>query len=271
MAHDNSTTPTKFWDTKLGTLTLGALGWVIVLAVWQVLSLARVTILPGPDSLFTDAVTREFLLYPFYDKGGVEKGLFWSTIGTLKHALISYFGALVLGLCLGLLFGINVILNKMFSPLIQFLQSFPPLIFLPFIMALLVKDRTGLLILIAIITALPILTHTTLAIRQIPQDYLKIQQILNRANFAAFRAMLPLVLPSIFTGLRAGLLLAWFATSTLGVFASLGAGGIDWFLWEAFQDNHMSNIILAMIYIGVVGSLLGYGIDWLQHRVLPRS
>jgi bicarbonate transport system permease protein len=103
MVDPQTTTSQKFWDTKLGSLVLGVLGWVIFLGVWQVLSsLATLPILPGPASIFLEERTRELLLNPLFDKGGIDMGLFWVAKSDLGYVLISCFWAGVVGIGLGI-------------------------------------------------------------------------------------------------------------------------------------------------------------------------
>ena len=54
------------------------------LALWEALSASGITLLPGPSSLFTDARTFELVKYPFYDRGGIDKGMFWQTWASLQ-------------------------------------------------------------------------------------------------------------------------------------------------------------------------------------------
>jgi bicarbonate transport system permease protein len=49
------------------------------LALWEALSASGITLLPGPSSLITDPRTFELVKYPFYDRGGIDKGMFWQT------------------------------------------------------------------------------------------------------------------------------------------------------------------------------------------------
>ena len=53
-----------------------AIAIIAFLTAWELLSRSGITLLPGPSSLFTDARTFELVRYPFYDRGGIDKGMF---------------------------------------------------------------------------------------------------------------------------------------------------------------------------------------------------
>ncbi|HEY9599259.1 MAG TPA: nitrate ABC transporter, permease protein, partial [Cyanophyceae cyanobacterium] len=68
---------------------------LILLALWQILFWSGVTKLPGPLSIWTEQRTRELLMYPFLDRGGLDKGLFWQTLASLQRVAIGYTAAAI--------------------------------------------------------------------------------------------------------------------------------------------------------------------------------
>jgi bicarbonate transport system permease protein len=48
-----------------------------------------------------------------------------------------------------------------------------------------------------------------------------------------------------------------------------GIVGIGFFIWDAYQNNNVSEVILALVYIGVVGLLLDKLMGWVQNKILP--
>ena len=97
------------------------------LAVWELLSASGITLLPGPSSLFTDPRTFELVRYPFYDKGGIDKGMFWQTWASLQRVAISYTLAAIVGISMGIAIGSSQALSKALDPLFLFLRTVPPL------------------------------------------------------------------------------------------------------------------------------------------------
>jgi bicarbonate transport system permease protein len=115
----------------------------------------------------------------------------------------------------------------------------------------------------------PILINTTEGVKQIPQDYINVRKVLQLSpQKFFFKILIPSALPYIFTGLRIAIGLAWLAIIAAEIVMS-GIVGIGFFIWDAYQQNYISEIILAVAYIGGVGLLLDRGIAYLQKLIAP--
>jgi bicarbonate transport system permease protein len=245
-----------------------AIAIFIFLAIWQLLSWSGLTLLPGPLSIWTDERTRELLLYPFYDRGGIDKGMFWQTFASLQRVAISYTLAAAVGIGTGILVGTTPVISKALDPLFLFLRTVPPLAWVPISLAALNKNEPAALFVIFITAVWPILINTAVGVKEIPQDYnnvAKVIQISRKKYF--FKILLPSALPYIFTGLRVAISLAWLAIIAAEIVMS-GIVGIGFFIWEAYQNNYISEVILALFYIGAVGLLLDKFMAWLQDLIV---
>jgi bicarbonate transport system permease protein len=246
---------------------VGILGFLII---WQLLSSIGLIKLPGPISLFTTERTRDYLFYPFLDRGGTDVGLFWQSLASLKRVLIGYISAAIVGISGGILIGLNPFLNKALDPLFQFLRTVPPLAWVPIALAALQQNQPAALFVIFITAVWPILINTTVGVQQIPQDYLNVQQVLQLSNKKFFlKILIPSALPYIFTGLRIAIGLAWLAIIAAEIVMS-GIVGIGFFIWDAYQNNYISDIILALIYIGTIGLILDRFMAWLQTKIVKQ-
>jgi bicarbonate transport system permease protein len=267
----NSVTPMqKFWK-KYSDILLPLMGIFGFLAIWQILSSAGMTKLPGPLSLFTEPRTREMLMYPFYDRGGLDKGLFWQTLASLTRVAQGYLMAAVVGISVGILVGTNSALNKALDPVFQFLRMIAPLAWVPITLIALPNVQLAAIFVIFITSVWPILINTTLGVQQIPQDYKNVAQVLQitpRKYF--FKILIPSTLAYVFTGLKIAIGLAWLAIIAAEIVMS-GVVGIGFFIWDAYQQNYVGEVILAVIYIGAVGLLLDRGMSYLQHLILPEE
>ena len=100
------------------------------------------------------------------------------------------------------------------------------------------------------ITAIwPIIINTAVGIRNIPQDYRNVAQVLrlNPIEFF-FKIMIPSAAPYIFTGLRIGIGLSWLAIVAAEMLT--GGVGIGFFIWDAWNSSRISDIVVALVYIG---------------------
>ena len=238
----------------------------ILLTIWQIFSFFN-TNLPGPIRVVTD--TQRLILYPFYDKGGTDKGLFWQVFASMQRVLIGYSFAAIVGISVGVLIGLNRRVYKGLDPIFQILRTVPPLAWVPIALAALQQNQPAALFVIFITAVWPILINTAVGVKQIPQDYTNVAQVLQlpKSEFY-FKILFPSALPYIFTGLRIAIGLAWLAIIAAEIVMS-GIVGIGSFIWNAYQNGQVSEIILALVYIGLVGWGLDKLMDWVQHKILP--
>src|SRR5262249_24454805 len=66
--------------------------------------------------------------------------------------------------------------------------------------------------------------------------------------------MMPACVPYIFTGLRIGIGLSWLAIVAAEML--IGGGGIGFFIWGRWKSSNMTDIILAVGLVGLVGFVL---------------
>jgi len=141
------------------------------------------------------------------------------------------------------------------DPIFQVLRTVPPLAWLPLSLAAF-RDANPSAIFVIFITAIwPVIINTAVGIRNIPQDYRNVAAVLRLNQFEFFwRIMIPSAAPYIFTGLRIGVGLSWLAIVAAEMLT--GGVGIGFFIWDAWNSSRLSDIIVALIYIGVIGFML---------------
>ena len=101
-----------WWEKNKGNILPPLIGILGFLILWELITALPGMRLPGPSSLWTDDRTRTLLLYPFYDRGGLDKGLFWQTMASLGRVAQGYFLAAIVGISVGILVGTTPIVNK---------------------------------------------------------------------------------------------------------------------------------------------------------------
>jgi bicarbonate transport system permease protein len=261
----------SLWKKNSQNILLPLMGIVGFIVIWQLLSMSGLTKLPPPSSILTEKNTRNLLLYPFMDRGGLDKGLFWQTLASLQRVAIGYTAAAIVGIGLGILVGTQPKVNKALDPIFQFLRMIAPLAWVPITLIALPNVQMAAIFVIFITSIWPILINTTVGVQQIPQDYKNVARVLKispRKYF--FKILIPSALPYIFTGLRIAIGLAWLAIIAAEIVMS-GVVGIGFFIWDAYQQNYVSEVILAVFYIGAVGLLLDKFMAWLQTKILPEE
>ncbi len=257
----------QWWKRNRKGILPPLLGIGGFLLFWQLSSSLGLTKLTGPLSLWTDERTRELLLYPFFDRGGLDKGLFHHTMSSLSRVALGYSLAAVVGIAAGIAIGLNQTLNRAFDPLFQFLRMVAPLAWVPIALVMFQRNQPAAIFVIFITSIWPILMNTAEGVRQIPQDYRNVALVLQMSKKRFFtKILIPSALPYIFTGLRISIGLAWLAIIAAEIVMP-GTPGIGFFIWDANQNGYISEIVLGVIWIGAIGLILDRFMAWLQTRI----
>jgi bicarbonate transport system permease protein len=266
---NSSSTLSLWWKRNRQSILPPLLGTLGFLLFWQRSSSLGLTKLTGPLSLWTDERTRELLLYPFYDRGGLDKGLFHHSMSSLGRVAIGYTLAAIVGIGVGIAVGLNKSLDRAFDPLFQFLRMVAPLAWVPIALVLFQRNQPAAIFVIFITSIWPILINTAEGVRQIPQDYRNVALVLQMSSGRFFsKVLIPSALPYIFTGLRISIGLAWLAIIAAEIVMP-GTPGIGFFIWDANQNGYVSEIVLGVIWIGAIGLILDRFMAWLQKRISP--
>ncbi len=259
----------EFWNKNSANILPPILGLLGFLLIWQFLSGTGIIKLPPPTSVWTDERTRILLMYPFMNSKTYGVGLFWQTLASLERVAKGYTMAAAVGISVGVLVGTNPFLNKALDPIFQFLRMVAPLAWVPIALAALQQNEPAALFVIFITSVWPILINTAEGVRQIPDDYNNVAKVLQLTQKEYYiNILFPSALPYIFTGLRIAIGLAWLAIIAAEIVMS-GITGIGFFIWNAYQQNYISEILLAVFYIGAVGLMLDRLMAWLQQKIAP--
>lgn len=240
----------------------------LFLFIWQILCSGPQSNLPSPTQTLSE--TWELIIDPFFDNGGTDKGLFWQIFASLQRVAIGFSLSAIVGIGLGILVGTNRFMYNALDPLFQVLRTVPPLAWLPISLAAF-RDSNPSAIFVIFITAIwPIIINTTVGVQQIPQDYRNVARVLQLSRVEYFfNILFPSTVPYIFTGLKIGIGLSWLAIVAAEML--VGGVGIGFFIWDAWNSSRLSEIILALIYVGVVGLLLDRLVSFIASLVVPEG
>jgi nitrate/nitrite transport system permease protein len=230
---------------------------VVILAlglVWQI-----VMSMPGAQraalahQVWADA--RELILDPFFDNGGLDKGLFWHLLASLSRVALGFALAAVVGVLTGMLSAPRSFAMRGLDPIFQVLRTVPPLAWLPLSLAAFREAQPSAIFVIFITSIWPIIINTAVGVRNVPQDYRNVAAVIRMSGLAWFwQIVLPSAAPYIFTGLRIGVGLSWLAIIAAEML--IGGVGIGFFIWDAWNSSNLSDIIVALFYVGLTGFIL---------------
>ena len=240
----------------------------VFLVIWQIICGRPDANLPGPITTLTD--TWELIIDPFFDNGGTDKGLGLQLLASLGRVAIGFSLSAIVGIALGILIGINPWVYRAVDPLFQVLRTVPPLAWLPLSLAAFRQADPSAIFVIFITSIWPIIINTTVGVQQIPQDYRNVARVLRLSGPKFFfKILIPSAVPYIFTGLRIGIGLSWLAIVAAEMLT--GGVGIGFFIWDAYNSSRLSEIILALVYVGIIGLLLDRLVGFVASKVVPEE
>ena len=254
----------RAWNAFLvhGLPPLVIIGALVLL--WELLCARPGAALPAPSRVVAD--TWDLIVHPFYDNGGTDVGLGWQLLASLQRVAYGYSLAVIAGVSLGVLVGQSTWALRGLDPLFQVLRTVPPLAWLPISLAGFRDGHPSAIFVIFITAVWPIIINTSVGIRNIPQDYRNVSRVIRLNGVEYFwKIMLPAAAPYILSGLRIGVGLSWLAIVAAEML--IGGVGIGFFIWDAWNSSRISDIILALLYVGLVGFVLDRLVAWVGRLV----
>jgi len=240
---------------------------IVLLFIWQILCSGANPNLPSPLTVIKET-WNPLIINPFFDNGGTDKGLGLQIFASLTRVAVGFSLASLVGIALGILIGSSRLMYDALDPIFQVLRTIPPLAWLPIALAALRESEPSAIFVIFITSIWPIIINTTVGVQQIPQDYRNVSRVLQLSKTEYFfNVLFPASVPYIFTGLRIGIGLSWLAIVAAEML--VGGVGIGFFIWDAYNSSRMSEIILALVYVGLVGLLLDRFVALIASLVVP--
>jgi len=237
----------------LATIAPPLLVLLVFMVLWEVLASGPNATLPPPSKVWADSA--ELILNPFYDRGGLDKGLGLHLAASLQRVAVGFALAAVIGVALGMLVGTSVFAMRGLDPIFQVLRTVPPLAWLPLSLAAFREAQPSAIFVIFITAVWPIIINTAVGVRNVPTDYRNVARVLRLRGPDWFvTIVVPAAAPYIFTGLRIGIGLSWLAIIAAEML--IGGVGIGFFIWDAWNSSNLSDIIVALAYVGLVGFAL---------------
>ena len=237
---------------------------IAIFGTWQLLADRPGASLPAPTKIW--ATSSELILHPFYDRGGLDKGLGLHLFASLQRVALGFTLSAIAGIALGMLVGTSALAMRGLDPVFQVLRTVPPLAWLPLALAAFREAQPSAIFVIFITAIWPVIINTAVGVRNVPQDYRNVARVIRLRGPRYFtKIVLPAAAPYIFTGLRIGIGLSWLAIIAAEML--IGGVGIGFFVWDAWNSSNISDIIVALIYVGLVGFALDRLIGFLGNLV----
>jgi NitT/TauT family transport system permease protein len=169
-----------------------------------------------------------------------------------RRVIQGFLLAASIGIPLGLFVGWNQMVARLVDPSIQLLRPVPITAWLPFSIAVFGIYDASALFLIGLGAFYPIVVNTTHGVRDTNLLLLRAARMLGaRETTVLANVVFPSALPSIFTGLRLGIGVAWTAVIVAEMIAV--KSGLGYVLWDAYYVGRMDICIATMLSVGLLG------------------
>jgi nitrate/nitrite transport system permease protein len=203
---------------------------------------------------------------PFYDNGPNDKGVAIQLAHSLGRVGLGFLLACLVAVPLGFVVGMSPLLQKAFDPFIQVLKPISPLAWMPLALYTIKDSSVSGVFVIFICSVWPMLINTAFGVAGVRRDWLNVARTLEvKPLRKAFRVILPAAAPTILTGMRISMGIAWLVIVAAEML--VGGTGIGYFVWNEWNNLSLTNVIFAIVVIGVVGMLLDLMFAQLQRLV----
>jgi nitrate/nitrite transport system permease protein len=210
---------------------------------------------PMPGPLEVGATLWEQLRRPFYDNGPNDKGIGIQLGYSLGRVLIGYLLAIGTAIPIGFLIGMSPLMSRALDPFIQVLKPISPLAWMPLALYTIKDSSLSAIFVIFICSLWPTLINTAFGVASVRREWLNVAKTLEVGPLRrAFTIILPAAAPTILTGMRISIGIAWLVIVAAEML--VGGTGIGYFVWNEWNNLSITNVITAIIVIGVVGMIL---------------
>jgi len=182
------------------------------------------------------------------------------------HGLLTHLGASVLrvlagftigagaGFLVAIAIGLSLTLERWVDPTFQALRAVPSLAWVPLLLLWLGIDETPKIVLIAIGAFFPVYLNVVSGLRNVDRKLVELGESYGLGAYQLVRRiLLPASLPSLFTGLRTSLSLAWMFLVAAELIAA--TKGLGYLLTDGRETSRPDIVIAAILLLAVLGKL----------------
>jgi nitrate/nitrite transport system permease protein len=226
------------------------------------------TPMPRPS----DVAVRAWALLkdPFYIRGTNDQGIGIQLGWSLLRVLLGFGLAVLVAIPLGFLIGMSPLLNAALDPIIQILRPVSPLAWMPLALYTIKDSGISAIFVIFICAIWPMLLNTAYGVGAVRREWLNVARTLEAGRWrTAFSVILPAAAPTIMTGMRISIGIAWLVIVAAEML--VGGTGIGYFVWNQWNNLSIADIVVAILLIGIVGMLLDQGLGRLARAVTWRE
>ncbi|WP_431302233.1 nitrate ABC transporter permease [Sediminicoccus sp. BL-A-41-H5] len=211
------------------------------------------TALPAPTDIGKRLV--ELLSDPFHQRGTNDQGIGIQIAWSLWRVMAGFLLAAVIAIPLGFVIGMSPLLNAALNPFIQVLRPVSPLAWMPLALYTIKDSSISSIFVIFICSIWPMLLNTAFGVASVRKEWLNVARTLEAGRWkTAMRVILPAAAPTILTGMRISIGIAWLVIVAAEML--VGGTGIGYWVWNQWNNLSIADIVIAILMIGLVGLAL---------------
>ena len=208
----------------------------------------------------------EHLRDPFYDRGPNDKGIGVQLGYSIARVLLGFSLAALVAVPCGFLIGMSPLVYRALDPFIQVLKPISPLAWMPLALFTLKDSNVSSIFVIFVCSIWPMLINTAFGVASVRREWLNVASTLEVSPLRkALAVILPAAAPTIFTGMRISIGIAWLVIVAAEML--VGGTGIGYFVWNEWNNLSIANILSGILAIGLVGMALDLVFSRLQKAV----
>ena len=203
---------------------------------------------------------------PFYDRGANDKGLGIQLAYSIGRVAIGYLLAVLVAIPVGFLIGMSPLMGRALDPYIQLLKPVSPLAWMPLALYTIKDSGISAIFVIFICSLWPMMINTAFGVASVRKEWLNVARTLEvKPLRRAFTIILPAAAPTILTGMRISIGIAWLVIVAAEML--VGGTGIGYFVWNEWNNLSITNVITSILVIGLVGMVLDQALARAQRLV----
>ena len=208
---------------------------------------------PPPSQVIALAIDE--LSKPFYDNGPNDKGIGIQLGYSIFRVMSGFLLAAAIAIPLGFLIGMSEVMQKALNPFIQILKPISPLAWMPLALFVIKDSETSSIFVIFICSIWPMLINTAFGVASVRKDWINVARTHELGHLkTALQVILPAAAPTILTGMRISIGIAWLVIVAAEML--VGGTGIGYYVWNEWNNLDLSSVIFSILMIGLVGMVL---------------
>ena len=229
--------------------------------IWYAASAATNDMMPNPTEVFDRFVLS--LSEPI-----AKKSIFEHAFVSLGRVLKALVAAILIGLPLGLLMGWNRTVRAIVRPVFEALRPIPPIAWIPLITMWFGIYELPKIIIIFLGAVVPIVVNAYTGVAMVPELNTNAGKVFGAdGRQLLVDIVLPTAFPSIFAGIRTAISSGWVVMLAAEMISA--KSGLGFIVTRGQEVNDYSVILLAMVFIGLIGALLSFIANTVERVLCP--